>query len=250
MLGRLRALRVPRLPPAAWAAALGVALVAANACYQLARKPTELLTLVAPGARKAPAETWRAYGDLFRAHATDAVRPELLAALAQAESAGDPLASPPWRLRWTTDPLSVYAPASSAVGLLQMTEGNYARARELCIRGGAPARDGPWYDPRTCFLNALYMRTVPGHAIEMTSAYLHLACEEILLRPGVRRPGPQERDGLVAVVHLCGPERGAAYARRGYRALPGERCGDQDLAAYVARVRLLAELFAARARDP
>jgi hypothetical protein len=212
------------------------------------RKPGEILGIVAPAAPKPPAETWREYGSLFEEHSTAAIRPELLAALAQAESAGDPLARTYWRFRWSAHPLELYAPASSAVGLLQITDSNYAEARRLCIRDHRVAREGPWYDPRACFLNGLYFRTVPSHAIEMTAAWLDLTCQEILARPRVRRPGPAELQALAAVVHLCGRERGATFAERGFRPARGERCGDHDLAAYLGRVSLLAALFAAQAR--
>ncbi len=226
-----------------WIAAGLAALAGANACYQIGRKPTELLGLLFPRAAKVPADTWRAYGDLFQQNSTPAVGPELLAALAQMESSGDPMARTYWRFRWSPNPFKVYGPASSAVGLMQMTDGTYEQARRLCIRDHAVAQDGAWYDPRTCFFNALYFRTVPSHAIEMTAAWLHLTSEQILARPGVRSPSPDERRALVAVVHLCGPERGAAFAARGFRPLRGERCGDQDLRAYLARVRLLAAAF-------
>lgn len=242
-LRRLDPRRWPRLPAAVWVAVGLAALAGANACYQMARKPSELLGLLLPGAAKAPAETWKAYGSLFREHATPAIGPELLAALAQMESSGDPLACAAWRFRWSSNPLRLYGPASSAVGLLQMTDGTYQQARRLCIRDHAVARDGPWYDPRTCFFNALYFRTVPSHAIEMTAAWLHLTSEQILARPGVRSPSVHERRALVAVLHLCGPERGAAFAARGFRTLRGERCGDQDLRAYLGRVRILAAAF-------
>jgi hypothetical protein len=222
-----------------------VTLAGANACYQLWHKPTEILGLVAPAARKPPAETWRTYRSDFEAHSTAAIPPELLAALVQAESSGDPLARPPWRFRWTTDPLALYAPASSAVGILQMTDANYQQARRLCIRHHEVAREGAWYDPSTCFLNAFYFRSVPGHSIEMTAAYLHVTTEELLARPGVRKATPAERQALAAVVHLCGRERGAAFAKRGFRPLRGERCGDQDVRAYLARVRSFVAMFAA-----
>jgi hypothetical protein len=239
--------RARRLPPAAWTALALLLLVCANALYQVAHKPTELVGLVTPASPKPPAETWRAYGGLFREHATAAVRAELLAALVQAESSGDPVATPDWRFRLSSDPRRLYAPPSSAAGLLQMTDGNYERARRLCIHGHEVARDGPWWDPRSCFLNALYVRTVPGHAVEMTSAYLDVELAGLLARPGVRRPTPAERDALAATVHLCGTERAAAFARRGFRAVPGERCGEQDLAVYLTRVRAYAGAFAALA---
>lgn len=219
----------------------------ANALYQVYRKPSELVGMVTPASPKPPAETWRTYGDLFEEHSTALARPELLAALVQAESSGDPVALPDWRFRLTVDPRSVYAPPSSAVGILQMTDGNYALARELCVHDHAVARTGPWWDPGSCFLNGLYVRTVPSHAIEMTSAYLTVTAQAILARPGVRRPTPPERDALVATAHLCGPERAAAFARRGFRPAPGERCGEQDLGVYLGRVRAYALAFAALA---
>jgi hypothetical protein len=220
-----------------------VALAGANACYHIARKPTELLGLVAPRTPKAPAETWKAYRRLFRENSTAAIQPELLAALVQAETAGDPLARTYWRFRWTANPFALYAPASSAVGILQMTDPNYEQARRLCIRDHAVAREGAWYDPRACFLNALYFRSIPAHSIEMTSAYLHVTSEEILARPGVGPGSLGERQALAAVVHLCGPERGANFAARGFRPRRGERCGGHDVAAYLARVGILVALF-------
>src|SRR6267142_211412 len=47
---------------------------------------------------------------------------ELLAALAQVESAGNPVARTYWRWRLSWNPLAIYQPASSAVGTYQMTD--------------------------------------------------------------------------------------------------------------------------------
>lgn len=221
------------------------ALVVANAAWQVARKPTELLGAVAPTSAKTPAETWAAYGALCEEHATSIVTPPLLAALVQVESAGDPLARTYWRWRWTSNPLELYGPASSAVGLLQITDGTFEQARHLCIHDHEVAREGPWLDPTSCWLNGLYFRTVPSHAIEMTSAWLHASVLDALAAAGAPRATRAEEQRLAAVVHLCGRERAVAYARRGFRALPGERCGDHDLAAYVARVEALRDAFAA-----
>jgi hypothetical protein len=235
--------RVRRLPPLALAAVAALALALATVGWQVAHKPTELLAAVVPSAPKSPAETWETYRSRFEAHATAIVRPELLAALAQVESGGDPLASPPWRLRWRANPLDLYGPASSAVGLLQMTDGNLAEARQLCIHGHEVARAGAWHDPRACWLNGLYARVVPGDAIEMTAAWLDASVREIAAARGLRRLGPERERRLAAVVHLCGRALGAELARRGFWVLPGERCGDQDLAEYVGRVERLTRTF-------
>jgi len=85
------------------AVALAVALLwlAANWVYQVARKPAELFFPVSGALNKAPAETWRQYGALFREHSTATITPELLAALAQVEGAGNPVARTYWRWRLT-----------------------------------------------------------------------------------------------------------------------------------------------------
>jgi hypothetical protein len=48
---------------------------------------------------KTPSETWRQYGPLFREHSTAVITPELLAALAQVEGVGNPVARTYWRWR-------------------------------------------------------------------------------------------------------------------------------------------------------
>jgi hypothetical protein len=240
----LRDLRALRLPPIAWAIAAAAALGAATFAYQLARKPTEIIGLVVPSAPKQPAATWAEYGGAFEAHSTPLVPPELLAALAQAESAGDPLALSRWSWRWSWNPLDLYGPSSSAVGLLQMTDANYEAARRLCIHDHAVVEEGPWIDPRACWFNALYLRTVPGHAVEMTAAWLHRSVEEILRERRSARATAAQKQRLAAVVHLCGRARAAAFARRGFWVLPGESCGEHDLARYLERVEDLRETFA------
>jgi hypothetical protein len=64
-----------------------------------------------------PAETWRQYAPLFREYSTGVITPELLAALAQVESAGNPVGRTYWRWHPTWDPFAIYQPASSSVGM-------------------------------------------------------------------------------------------------------------------------------------
>jgi hypothetical protein len=226
------------------------ALAAANLAYQVARKPTELFGLVFAPAPRTPPETWRRYGARFQAHATDLIRPELLAALAQAESQGDPLARTYWRWRWTWNPFAVYAPASSAVGLFQMTDAAFAEGRRLCVHDHRLARAGAWHDLSACWLPALYARTVPDHAIEMTSARLHDHVAQALGPSRAARVAPPRRERLAATIHLCGPARGAALVRQGFHVAPGERCGTHDLGAYLARVARLTLAFERLAAAP
>lgn len=244
MLRRARSRLPRRLPVLAWALLWVGAFVLVNACVQVVRKPTELLGIVAPAAAKSPAATWEAYGELFEAHATANVPAELLAALAQAESAGDPFARTYWRWAWSWNPFDLYTPASSAVGLLQITDGTFEEARRLCVHDHAVAYDGAWLDPTTCWFNSLYVRSVPGHAIEMTSAHLHVAVERTLADAASAGASAADRRRLAAVIHLCGRGRGALFVRRAFRVLPRERCGDHDLARYLGAVATLERLFA------
>jgi hypothetical protein len=220
-----------------------VVLIGLNLAYQIVRKPTELFGLVFAPAPLTPRETWARYGSAFQAHATNLIRPELLAALAHAESQGDPLARTSWRWRWSWNPFALYAPASTAVGLFQMTDAAFAEGRRLCVHDHRVVHAGPWHDLSACWFTGLYTRTVPGHAIEMTAARLHAHVVQALGRQQAERLGVAARERLAAVIHLCGPARGAAFARRGFRTTAGERCGTHEMAAYLARVERLTLTF-------
>jgi len=221
---------------AAWAAA--------NWVVQAARKPTEMLFPVGQALAKTPAETWREYGPIFRRHSTPVVVPELLAALAQIEGAGNPVARPPWTWRWSRNPFEWYRPSSSAVGMFQITDAAFRDARRYCIHDHAVADDGPWYDPASCWFNGLYTRVLPSHAIEMTSALLHRGVASTLARLGIRSATLRQKQDLAAVIHLCGASRGEAFARRGFRPGAGERCGAQDLRGYLAQLDEFKRRFA------
>jgi len=223
-----------------------VALVlwyAVNAVVQVMRKPTELFFPVAGVLSKTPEQTWRTYAPLFRAHATAVMTPELLAALAQTEGAGNPVARTYWRWRFATEPFDVYRPASSAVGMYQITDGTFEQAKRYCIHDGAVVEDGPWHDWRSCWFNALYMRVLPSHAIEMTAALLDRNVSAIVARHRLAATREQKQD-LAALVHLCGAGAGDLHARRGLKLAPGLRCGDHDVAAYLAKVNAMKRVFA------
>jgi hypothetical protein len=85
------------------AVALGVFSMM-NFVYHVVRKPTEMLFPVSGTLNKMPAETWRQYAPLFNENSTANITPELLAALAQVESAGNPVARTYWRWRLTWHP--------------------------------------------------------------------------------------------------------------------------------------------------
>jgi hypothetical protein len=240
---RLR--RAPASVQLATAVAVVVALWAVvNAVYQVARKPTELFFPVSGALYKTPAETWRHYGWLFREHATGVITPELLAALAQVEGSGNPIVRTPWRWSLKAEPFEVYRPASSAVGMFQITDGTFAQARRYCIHDHAVVEDGPWHELRSCWFNALYTRVLPTHAIELTSAYLDRNVANTLRRHRVRHATLEQKQNLAALIHLCGVAAAGGYARRGFRLTAGERCGAHAAARYVQRVRTMQAAFA------
>ena len=226
------------------ALALLAAAFAVNWLYQVVRKPAELFFPVSDVLDKAPAETWREYGALFREHSTAVITPDFLAALAQVEASGNPVATTYWRWRFTPRPFEVYRPASSAVGMYQITDGTFREAKRYCIHRHAVAEDGPWNDLSSCWFNALYLRVVPSHAVEMTSALLDRRVSEVLRRQHIAGATLPQKQDLAAVIHLCGATAGEAYAARRFRLAPGQRCGDHDAARYVARVSALKRLFA------
>jgi len=220
--------------------ALGLGLVfVANWCYQVARKPTELLAPFSLSGSRSHRSTWESYGSLFREHSTDIISPELLAALAQVESHGNPLVRTYWRWRWSWNPFEIYAPASSAVGMLQITDDAFVEAKRYCIHNHRVVQAGPWHDLRSCWFNGFYSRLIPSHAVEMTAARLHHVVVELLHEQRISRVTLEQKEELAAVVHLCGRQRGTAFVRRGFRLAPRERCGSHDASRYLARVTLL-----------
>jgi len=218
------------------------ALAAANWVYQAFRKPSELFFPLDGALAKTPAQTWAEYGPLFREHSTAVMTPELLAALAQVEGAGNPVARTYWRWRVAWNPTEVYRPASSAVGMYQITDARFAEAKRYCIRDHVPVEDGAWHDLRSCWFNALYFRVLPSHAVEMTSAFLDRRVAQMLAQLRIGATLQQKQD-LAALIHLCGASVAEAYARRGFRPGARERCGDHDLRAYLARVSALKRNF-------
>src|SRR2546423_3344880 len=104
---------------------------AVNWLYQVVRKPTELFFPVSGALAKAPPETWRQYGPLFRRHSTVVITPELLAALAQVEGAGHPAARTYWRRRRAVGPVGGEQPPAGAGGRYNNTRGTLPGARAL-----------------------------------------------------------------------------------------------------------------------
>jgi hypothetical protein len=215
---------------------------ATNLVYQVLRKPTEVFSPVSGEFNKTPIETWRRYAPLFREYSTAAISPELLASLAQVEGAGNPVARTYWRWRLTWNPFEIYQPASSSVGMYQMTDAAFAEARHYCIRHHAVVEDG-------CSLSGVESRLVPSRAIELTAVFLDRNLTGILAHRPNATASRQQKQELATIIHLCGAGLAKAFARRGFHLIGGERCGDQDVATYLAQINAMKREFLRFAAD-
>ena len=227
-------------PKPYWLSALYASMLATllwvgvNGLYQVIRKPTELFFPVSGALNKSPSQAWREYRGEFQRASTADISAEFLAALAQTESTANPIARPDWRWSWSLNPLHVYRPASTAVGMYQMTDGNFYQAKRLCIRAHAVQHD--------CWKNAFYSRVFPADAIEMTSAYLDTTVSEIIQRRH-RHASIEQKENLAALVHLCGPGVGDLYASAFFTLPSAQHCGSENPRRYVARVASYRRVF-------
>src|SRR5260370_22945792 len=110
VLCRLNAVPMPMRVVVIGIAFLAVCSVV-NLFYQMLHKPTEVFAPISSEFNKAPIETSHQYAPLFRAYSSVSIPPELLAALAQVESAGNPVASTYWRLRSAAGVFVAYQPS-------------------------------------------------------------------------------------------------------------------------------------------
>jgi hypothetical protein len=214
-----------------------------NWIYQVLRKPSELFFPVSGTLYKSPAETWAQYAPIFKKYSTEVMTPDFLAAIAQVEGSGNPVARTYWRWSWSSQPFEVYRPASSAVGMYQITDGNFAQARRFCIHDHAVVADGPWNDWHSCWFNSLYARVIPSNAVELTSAYLDRSVALILERHHMSSIALLQKQMLAALIHLCGAGAGDEFARRRFRLAEAERCGDHQARVYLARVESMQSVF-------
>jgi hypothetical protein len=216
---------------------------AVNWAYQVIRKPTELFFPVSGTLSKTPPETWRHYAPLFREHSTTTISPELLAALAQVEGSGNPVARTYWRWQVSWNPFAVYRPASSAVGMYQITDATFREAKRLCIHDHMVVEQGAWHDVKSCWFNVLYTRVVPSHAVELTAALLDRDVARTLARWRIGTATLRQKQDLAAIIHLCGVGGGNVYAQRGFGLALGQQCGDHDVGRYLAQVNGMKRRF-------
>ncbi len=218
-------------------------LAGINWFYQVVHNPVILLSPFVTGDFKSSNSTWKAYRHLFKRHATPVITAEYLGALAQVESAGNPLITPQWRWRLTTDFFKIYAPASTSAGLYQYTKPTFKDAKRFCIHNHQVTLDGPFFKPDTCWFNGLYSRLWPSHAIEMTSARLHYYVEDILSKQGKSGVSVENKQKLASIIHLCGVGKGKRFAQAGFEFSAVPTCGTHKTSAYYNRIRRVRKKF-------
>ncbi len=214
-----------------------------NWTYHTFKKPSEVFFPLDRSLNKHPIETWKEYESLFREHATAIITPEFLAALAQVEAAGNPVARTYWRWQRSWNPLEWYQPASSAVGMLQITDGTFQEATRYCIHDHVVVEHGAWHNMKSCWFNSLYTRIIPSHAIELTSALLDRRVTELLNARQIKTATLQQKQDLAAIIHLCGAGAGKAYTARKLKLRPHQQCGDHDVRKYLTRIHSLQKRF-------
>lgn len=213
-----------------------ILFVKINFIYQLVRKPAEFLNLVGFGQAKTLQQTWSDYADLFKENQTKLITADFLAALAQTESSGNPFASPQWQLKWTDRISQFYAPASTSVGLFQLTNGTFDQAKQFCISDGKVLKAGVFPQLDRCWFNFLYHRWLPSHATEMTAAYLHKTTSHLIERAGRQSLPLWQKQRVAAIVHLCGQKKAEAFLHRQMKVESMGFCGSHSVKRYIHQI--------------
>ena len=217
-----------------------------NWVYHVAQNPTIILhhfKLASGNPWKSAKGTWEAYGSLFERHETDLMTAQFLAAIAQKESAGNPIATTSWGWKWSKNPFEIYAPLSSSAGLFQYTKPTFQDAKRFCVHWGKPILSGSWLEPwNLCWFNWLYSRTSPSDSIETTSARLHYYVERMTKG---RKVGKVNKRKLATTIHLCGRGKAKKLMKVNFNLNAIGRCGSHNPAKYFQKVDRLRKTFAA-----
>jgi hypothetical protein len=120
--------------------------------------------------------------------------------------------------------------------MYQITDAAFAEARRFCLSNHVVVEDAGW-------LTGFYSRLLPSHAIELTAVYLDRNLEAVLADHPNARPNAEHKQELAALIHLCGASAAKAFVRRGFGLTGRERCGDHDVATYLARVKEMEREF-------
>ena len=225
-------------------AAIVLAALAANWAYHTIRKPTEVFFPLTNALDKQPFRNLARVRLVVpracdRRHHTD-----LLAALAQVESAGNPVARTYWRgdrpgIPWNSIDRHRARWACSRLPTRPFRKENVIAFTTI---GWFKTAAGTTCNPAG--LTASIAGVLPSHAIELTAAMLDRAVDSAIRQSRRAHPTFRQKQDLAAVIHLCGAGAGHAYVARGFRLAPHQRCGDHSARSYLDRVHDMKRKFA------
>ncbi|MCH2535573.1 MAG: lytic transglycosylase domain-containing protein [Bdellovibrionales bacterium] len=210
---------------------------------QIIQKPAHLLGFMSSYFYKTPYETWQSYHQDFKQYETITTSSYVLAAIAQVESSGNPIATPHWEWNLKNKWHSLYAPVSSSVGLYQFTTPTFERAGTLCVhKGEIYDKVEPYQILHPCWWSRFGVRLSASSSIRAASAYLHKEVGELLRRFNMEHLGVKSRARLAMVVHLCGKYKAALLLKKRSLASLGY-CGSHNVAQYIKKAERLIVKF-------
>ncbi|MCB0348754.1 MAG: hypothetical protein KDD37_07955 [Bdellovibrionales bacterium] len=223
-------------------AGLALGILALNIILGVIRKPAHLLNPISKLFYKVPSQTWNSYKDVFSSYETDILDAHFLAALAQTESSGNPIATAYWQFSFKQDILSIFQPASSSIGLYQMTYDTFEDAKRFCFLNGEVRADDNRANLKICWKNNFRFRFLVSDSVSLTSARLHYYTQKVLKKyKGAVSKLKQQQ--LAAIIQLCGPNRASSFIRNGFSVKSMGLCGSHSVPAYVARVFKYKKIF-------
>lgn len=209
-----------------------VTVLVTNFIFHIANNPIHVLSFFSDSMLKRPSETWQSYGSIFRAAEKGRVRGTLLAALAQVESQGNPLAAPDWQFSFSTDLTELYAPASTSFGVMQITKGTFDLILKTCKKGESD-----------CPYAGLATRARVRDSVFMTSGHLNRSMEELVGAKQLKKLSESNVVKLASIIHLCGPDVARRLVRVKFNTELLPRCGSHWPSLYTRRVAELKKQF-------
>lgn len=206
--------------------------------FHIYHKPSIILLPVSNSFNKLPNETWDTYKDYFNEYSSKTISPFLIAAIVQHESAGNPLAQTYWKWNWDVNPFKWFAPASSSLGLMQMTSGTWEDAKKFCTLGGEVIREE---GKKSCW-NFLASRLFPASNIRLASIRYHYYLKKWKESLGVDNLSSKLSRRFISVMHLCGVEKAFKWADKPHL-LKKRRCGGHSVREYLRSIARLERKF-------
>jgi hypothetical protein len=212
-----------------------------NFIFQIYKKPIELISIITQTRAKTLTQTWKDYGEFFTNSSTDIISPAFLAALAQKESSGNPLASPRWKLNFKRPIDRIYSPPTTAFGLMQMTNPNFYDSSRLCYKA-KNKRNSKSFDD--CGRINMSTRIFPAHSIYLTARNLTYQVKKILKRRKRKKKATRDQiESLASITHLCGMGKGKRLLRSNFNVRKIGRCGSHSPINYVRDIKKLKKKF-------